>query len=245
MAYVTVAADHDLGGRSCAGRERVTVPRRSTSISSTNCPSRSSASPTARASRRRRQREIADALADVDGVVEVIGAVDDGADHPDGDRRHRGRRGSRRSSPGTPCGPRCTRRTAGLRSRRREHRPSRARGHLGGRPVVIVEAGPTGVTAALSPGTASRPWCSTDGPTSTRGPRRAPRRRGPRILGRLGVDEEFGDLRPARAQIGRPRPGVLAEFARDDAADVHGYPQANMFDQPALEVSLRLGCIGR
>ena len=32
---------------------------------------------------------------------------------------------------------------------------------------------------------------------------------------------------------------VLAEFARDTSRSVHGFPQANMFDQPELEALLR------
>ena len=59
-----------------------------------------------------------------------------------------------------------------------------------------------------------------------------------RILARLGIAEEF-------AAISRPALGlrlldnnamrVLAEFHRDPARSVHGFPQANMFDQPDLE----------
>ncbi len=32
---------------------------------------------------------------------------------------------------------------------------------------------------------------------------------------------------------------VLAEFQRDPDRSVHGFPQANMFDQPELETLLR------
>jgi 3-(3-hydroxy-phenyl)propionate hydroxylase len=61
-----------------------------------------------------------------------------------------------------------------------------------------------------------------------------------RILARLGIGEEF-------AAISRPSRGlrlvdrtlrVLAEFPRD-ADGRHGYPEANMFDQPQLEALLR------
>lgn len=62
-----------------------------------------------------------------------------------------------------------------------------------------------------------------------------------RVLARLGIAEEF-------AAISRPTLGlrlldngfnVLSEFHRDTALSVHGYPQANMFDQPELERLLR------
>jgi 3-(3-hydroxy-phenyl)propionate hydroxylase len=62
-----------------------------------------------------------------------------------------------------------------------------------------------------------------------------------RIIARLGVGEEF-------AAISRPALGlrlldrefrVLAEFHRDTDHGIHGFPQANMFDQPELEALLR------
>jgi 3-(3-hydroxy-phenyl)propionate hydroxylase len=62
-----------------------------------------------------------------------------------------------------------------------------------------------------------------------------------RIISRLGVSAEF-------AAISRPTKGMrlldhdlhpLAQFERDTAESVHGYPQANMFDQPELEALLR------
>jgi 3-(3-hydroxy-phenyl)propionate hydroxylase len=62
-----------------------------------------------------------------------------------------------------------------------------------------------------------------------------------RILARLGIAAEF-------AAISWPCQGlrlvdrdlrVLAEFNRDTAYGQHGYPQANLFDQPELEALLR------
>ena len=62
-----------------------------------------------------------------------------------------------------------------------------------------------------------------------------------RIVARLGIADEF-------AAISRPAHGlrlldnamrVLAEFRRDTARSVNGFPQANMFDQPEFEVLLR------
>ncbi|GAA0285296.1 bifunctional 3-(3-hydroxy-phenyl)propionate/3-hydroxycinnamic acid hydroxylase [Actinomadura nitritigenes] len=62
-----------------------------------------------------------------------------------------------------------------------------------------------------------------------------------RILGRLGVAEEFAAIsRPAlglRLLDGDLR--VLAEFERSAATGRHGCPEANMFDQPELERILR------
>jgi 3-(3-hydroxy-phenyl)propionate hydroxylase len=61
------------------------------------------------------------------------------------------------------------------------------------------------------------------------------------VLARLGLAEEF-------AAISRPGHGLrlldpdmrpLAEFRRGIAQGRHGYPEANMFDQPALEATLR------
>src|SRR5207245_2780661 len=62
-----------------------------------------------------------------------------------------------------------------------------------------------------------------------------------RIFASMGLEDEV------RA-ISRPAPGmrltdtrqrVLADFRRDPDRQVHGYPEANMFDQPDLEHVLR------
>ncbi len=113
----------------------------------------------------------------------------------------------------------------------------------GRRPVVIVGAGPTGVTAALLLSRYNIPTVVLDRWTSIYARPRAVHLDDEvhRILGRLGVGDEFSAIsRPARGLRLVDRDlRVLAEFARDDAAGVHGYPQANMFDQPALEGLLR------
>jgi 3-(3-hydroxy-phenyl)propionate hydroxylase len=62
-----------------------------------------------------------------------------------------------------------------------------------------------------------------------------------RILERLGIAEEFAAVsRPALGlRLLDPNLRVLAEFRRDPTRSLHGHPEANMFDQPALEALLR------
>lgn len=62
-----------------------------------------------------------------------------------------------------------------------------------------------------------------------------------RVLARMGVAEQFAAIsRPALGLQFRDRSHrVLAEFRRDIAPSVHGFPQASMFDQPELETLLR------
>ncbi|TMR94486.1 bifunctional 3-(3-hydroxy-phenyl)propionate/3-hydroxycinnamic acid hydroxylase [Nonomuraea basaltis] len=110
-------------------------------------------------------------------------------------------------------------------------------------PVLIAGAGPTGVTAATllarhgvrslvvdpHPGVYPMPRAvHLDDEVM-------------RILQALGVAGEF-------AAISSPAPGMrlvdgdlrtIAEFRRDRAGSRHGWPQANMFDQPDLEALLR------
>jgi 2-polyprenyl-6-methoxyphenol hydroxylase-like FAD-dependent oxidoreductase len=108
-------------------------------------------------------------------------------------------------------------------------------------PVVVIGAGPTGASTAIMLG--------------QRGIRCLVLKRRPEVypLPRaVHFDDEvfriFADMDLADevAAISRPMPGmrltdpkhrVLAEINRD--ATQHGYPQANMFDQPALERVLR------
>ena len=115
-------------------------------------------------------------------------------------------------------------------------------------PVVIIGAGPVGVTAAT--------LLAQYGITSLVLDRWAglyPQPRAVhlddevyRILERLGIASEF-------AQISRPAVGLrlldselstLVEFRRDPTFRRHGHPQANMFDQPHLEALLRANLAG-
>jgi 3-(3-hydroxy-phenyl)propionate hydroxylase len=109
--------------------------------------------------------------------------------------------------------------------------------------VAIVGAGPTGVTAATL-----LAQYGVDCLVLDRWPGVYPQPRAVhlddeiyRVVARLGVADEF-------AAISRPTLGlrlldqrfkVLAEFNRDTARSVHGFPQANMFDQPEFEALLR------
>lgn len=62
-----------------------------------------------------------------------------------------------------------------------------------------------------------------------------------RTLNRLGVATQFAGLsRPAHGlRLLAPDHRVLAEFRRPADGGAHGYPQANMFDQPDLEQLMR------
>lgn len=110
-------------------------------------------------------------------------------------------------------------------------------------PVVVVGAGPTGVTVATLLATYGVPSLVVD-----RWPGVYPQPRAVhlddevyRILVRMGVDEAFD-------AISRPSLGlrlvdtdlrVLAEFDRSGSAPSNGHPRASMFDQPELEALLR------
>ena len=110
-------------------------------------------------------------------------------------------------------------------------------------PVVIIGAGPTGITAAT--------LLAQYGIESLVLDRYAQMYSRPRavhlddevyrIVHRLGIADEFAAI--SRAALGLrlldPQMRVLAEFDRDPARAPHGYPEANMFDQPELEALLR------
>ncbi|MGC5020216.1 bifunctional 3-(3-hydroxy-phenyl)propionate/3-hydroxycinnamic acid hydroxylase [Micromonospora sp. DT47] len=110
-------------------------------------------------------------------------------------------------------------------------------------PVVIVGAGPTGLTAATLLAQHGVECLILDRWESVYSLPRAVALDDEvhRILARLGLRDEF-------AAISRPHRGlrlvdrtmrVLAEFQRDVAPGRHGYPQGSMFDQPELEAILR------
>ena len=110
-------------------------------------------------------------------------------------------------------------------------------------PVVIVGAGPTGITAATK-----LAQYGVDCLVLERWDDVYPQPRAVhlddeicRLLAGLGVADEFAAIsRPTRGlQLRDRNMRVLAEFHRECAEGPNGYPQANMFDQPELEVLLR------
>ncbi len=110
-------------------------------------------------------------------------------------------------------------------------------------PVVIVGAGPTGVTAATLLAQYGVECLVLDRWESVYPQPRAVHLDDEifRIIARLGIADEFSTIsRPALGLQLRDRDmRVLAEFQRDSAESAHGHPQANMFDQPELEALLR------
>ena len=196
------------------------------------------------------RREFADALAAEDGVVEVVSAVDDGSvvlavtvDGTADVRRVEQIRAVRTADDGALHGE------PDLGDGVVSAGPASEEADRGPRPVVIVGAGPTGVTAALLLARYGIPTVVLDRWADIYERPRAVHLDDEvhRILGRLGVDEEFAAIsRPARGLRLVDRDlRVLAEFARDDAAGVHGYPQANMSTSPPWKVFSELGCTRR
>jgi 3-(3-hydroxy-phenyl)propionate hydroxylase len=110
-------------------------------------------------------------------------------------------------------------------------------------PVVIVGAGPTGITAATK-----LAQYGVDCVVLDRWEDVYPQPRAVhlddeiyRLLAGLGIADEFAAIsRPARGLQLRDRNAwVLAEFRRECAESANGFPQANMFDQPEFEALLR------
>jgi 3-(3-hydroxy-phenyl)propionate hydroxylase len=109
--------------------------------------------------------------------------------------------------------------------------------------VVIVGAGPTGTTAATLLAQYGISCLVLDRWDSVYPQPRAVHLDDEihRILYQLGIAEEFAAIsRPAWGlRLLDKNMNVLAEFQRNPTDSVHGYPQANMFDQPELEALLR------
>jgi 3-(3-hydroxy-phenyl)propionate hydroxylase len=111
-------------------------------------------------------------------------------------------------------------------------------------PVVIVGAGPVGVTVATFLAQYGVDCLVLDRWASVYPQPRAVHLDDEvrRIVGRLGVADQFAVIsRPAQGlQLRDPNMAVLAQFRRERPETTNGYPQANMFDQPEFETLLRL-----
>lgn len=110
-------------------------------------------------------------------------------------------------------------------------------------PVVIVGAGPVGVTAATLLGQYGVECLVLDRWDGVFPQPRAVHLDDEiyRVLVRLGIAEQFAAVsRPTRGlQLIDRNHRVFAVFDRDGDYGRHGHPQANMFDQPELEHLLR------
>ncbi len=110
-------------------------------------------------------------------------------------------------------------------------------------PVVIVGAGPVGVTAATLLGQYGVRCLVLDRWDGVYPQPRAVHLDDEiyRVLQRLGIGEQFAAVsRPTRGlQLIDRNHRVFATFDRDSEHGRHGHPQANMFDQPELEHLMR------
>jgi 3-(3-hydroxy-phenyl)propionate hydroxylase len=108
-------------------------------------------------------------------------------------------------------------------------------------PVVIIGAGPTGVSAATLLAQYGIECLVLDRHQDVYPQPRAVHMDDEvrRIISRLGIGEEFAAIsRPGHGlRLLDPDMHVLAEFRRDSS--INGFAQANMFEQPELEALLR------
>lgn len=112
-----------------------------------------------------------------------------------------------------------------------------------GAPVVIVGAGPSGLVAATL-----LAQYGIESIVLERHPQHYPLPRAVhldgeiyRLLQHLGLDGEFSAIsRPARGmRLVDAGLNLIAELDRSASTGVHSWPEANMFDQPELELMLR------